>query len=304
MNGGGISTAGGSFTSTGAAFTIIAIGLRTDGGAGLGNVRLTHTGLVNITNGGVTTGGGSFIASGNGFVIQQLVTNGGAVLLTNPGALNILNAGVDTGGGSFTTTPVSSADITNGGLRTAGGAVSITSLSTINVDQNGVSSASAAGGNIVLRAATAITVPGTISSAGGSGGVLLVVGNVTLSGPPVTLGQGNVSLIVGPIIAGNAGAPGVTLTWLDGTTRTTVSDANGDYSLNVPAGWSGTVTPSLPGRTFTPTSRSYTALATNQLGQNYSLVPLPVPALDDSALGLLASLVGFLGLAFARRRGR
>ncbi|MBN8478798.1 MAG: hypothetical protein J0L91_07515, partial [Burkholderiales bacterium] len=141
-----------------------------------------------------------------------------------------------------------------------------------------------------------------ITSAGGAGGVLTVVGNVTLSGPPVVLGQGNVALIVGPIIAGSASVPGVTLTWVDGSTQTTTSDANGDYSLNVPAGWSGTVTPSLGGRTFTPPSRSYTALAVDQLGQNYSIVALPVPVLDGRTLALLAALIAAAGALIARRR--
>jgi hypothetical protein len=38
----------------------------------------------------------------------------------------------------------------------------------------------------------------------------------------------------------------------------------------VPQGWSGSVTPSLSGYTFTPASRSYSSVAANQTAQNYA----------------------------------
>jgi len=47
------------------------------------------------------------------------------------------------------------------------------------------------------------------------------------------------------------------------------SNTSGQYSCTVPLGWSGSVTPSLGGYNFTPTSRSYTNLQTNQTGQNF-----------------------------------
>jgi hypothetical protein len=48
------------------------------------------------------------------------------------------------------------------------------------------------------------------------------------------------------------------------------SASNGTYSCSVPGGWSGTVTPSLAGNTFTPVSRSYSNLSANQTNQNYT----------------------------------
>jgi len=71
------------------------------------------------------------------------------------------------------------------------------------------------------------------------------------------------------VISGNAGLPGVTLSYVNGTPRTVVSDASGNYSIAVPAGWSGTVTPSKPSYVFSPTSRTYANIAANQTAQNY-----------------------------------
>jgi hypothetical protein len=48
------------------------------------------------------------------------------------------------------------------------------------------------------------------------------------------------------------------------------SASNGTYSCSVPGGWSGTVTPTLTGNTFTPVSRSYSNLSASQTNQNYT----------------------------------
>ena len=72
------------------------------------------------------------------------------------------------------------------------------------------------------------------------------------------------------VISGNAGLPGVTLSYVNGTPQTVVSDASGNYSIVVPAGWSGTVTPSKPSYVFSPVNRTYSNLAANQTAQNYT----------------------------------
>ena len=51
-------------------------------------------------------------------------------------------------------------------------------------------------------------------------------------------------------IYGNAGAPGVILSYVDGPAKTIAADSLGNYMINVPSGWTGTVTPSLTGYTF------------------------------------------------------
>ena len=71
-------------------------------------------------------------------------------------------------------------------------------------------------------------------------------------------------------ISGNTGQPGVTLSYTNGTPQTVTSDANGNYSFGVPAGWSGTVTPSKTSYTFTPANRPYTNVQANQPAQNYT----------------------------------
>ncbi len=49
----------------------------------------------------------------------------------------------------------------------------------------------------------------------------------------------------------------------------TTTDESGNYSYYMIGGWSGTVTPTLNGHTFSPTTRSYTSLNSNQTNQNY-----------------------------------
>jgi peptidyl-Lys metalloendopeptidase len=59
----------------------------------------------------------------------------------------------------------------------------------------------------------------------------------------------------GYIISGNAGVGGATLTYTGGSTT---ANGSGLYSFSVSSGWSGTVTPSKTGYTFSPPSKSYT----------------------------------------------
>jgi hypothetical protein len=72
------------------------------------------------------------------------------------------------------------------------------------------------------------------------------------------------------VISGNTGVGGVTLSYTNGTPLTVTSDAAGNYSISVPQGWTGTVTPSKPAYSFTPANRSYTNLSGNQTAQNYT----------------------------------
>ena len=74
------------------------------------------------------------------------------------------------------------------------------------------------------------------------------------------------------IISGNASAPGVTLSYVDGGTKTVTSQADGSYSIQIPAGWNGTVTPTYDCYTFDPPNRSYSNVSENQTDQNYSTI--------------------------------
>jgi LPXTG-site transpeptidase (sortase) family protein len=61
----------------------------------------------------------------------------------------------------------------------------------------------------------------------------------------------------------------VTLSWTDGTLKTTHPGVGGAYSITVPYGWSGEVTPSLDLYTFDPDHREYTNIIANATSQNY-----------------------------------
>ena len=71
-------------------------------------------------------------------------------------------------------------------------------------------------------------------------------------------------------ISGSAGIVGATLSYVDGTTKTATADGTGNYTIAVPSGWSGTVTPSKTGYAFSPPSRTYTNVVAEQITQNYT----------------------------------
>ncbi len=65
--------------------------------------------------------------------------------------------------------------------------------------------------------------------------------------------------------------PGVLLQGLPGSVY---SNASGSYSVLVDAGWNGTVVPIKTGMGFSPSSRTYTNLATNYEWENYQKMPV------------------------------
>jgi len=70
--------------------------------------------------------------------------------------------------------------------------------------------------------------------------------------------------------AGGAGISGVVMNGLPGNPTT---NGSGDYSGAVNYGWSGTLTPSKAGYTFSPINRTYNNVTSNQAGQNYTGTP-------------------------------
>ena len=77
-----------------------------------------------------------------------------------------------------------------------------------------------------------------------------------------------------PLISGNAGVGGATLTYTGTTSGSTVADAGGNYSFAIATGWNGTVHPTKPGYTFSA-DKVYTNVQTDQTGQNYTATPIP-----------------------------
>ncbi len=68
---------------------------------------------------------------------------------------------------------------------------------------------------------------------------------------------------------GDVGIEGVTITFSGGEGEAT-TDADGNYSHSVSYGWSGTATPSLAGYGFTPSSREYAEITSDQTNEDYT----------------------------------
>lgn len=71
-------------------------------------------------------------------------------------------------------------------------------------------------------------------------------------------------------ISGNTGEPNVTLTYANNFNQTVTSGADGKYTIVVPSGWSGTVTPFKTGVAFLPSQRTYTDVTTDLTSENYT----------------------------------
>jgi parallel beta-helix repeat protein len=80
----------------------------------------------------------------------------------------------------------------------------------------------------------------------------------------------NYAAILTYAISGNAGVASATLSYTDGTLKTATTNSSGNYTLIVSSNWSGTVTPSLTGYIFTPTSKTYSNVTANKTGENYT----------------------------------
>jgi hypothetical protein len=83
----------------------------------------------------------------------------------------------------------------------------------------------------------------------------------------VTFNLDDVKLMGCPLISGNAGTASATLKYTGGTAT---ADGSGNYSIRVPFGWTGTVTPSKVSHVFSPASRQYANVLSDLSGQNYS----------------------------------
>ena len=69
------------------------------------------------------------------------------------------------------------------------------------------------------------------------------------------------------------------------------TDSGGYYRIHVASGWSGTVTPSYSDYVFTPASRPYPSVTSDQANQDYTHIPPPVTPSDLSAGAVSSSEV-------------
>jgi hypothetical protein len=86
-------------------------------------------------------------------------------------------------------------------------------------------------------------------------------------------------------ISGNTGTPGVTLSYSNGGEQTVKSGLNGNYTITVPKGWSGTITPSKAGCSFIPSYRDYSNVTASIPGENYSLSVLTYFITGNAGIG-------------------
>ena len=102
------------------------------------------------------------------------------------------------------------------------------------------------------------------------------INNISVNVVSATATGFQVKIICIPTIYTISGTPangaGATLTYTGGSTT---ADGSGNYAFTVSPGWSGTVTPSKTGYTFSPVSKSYTNVTANQTAQDYTAKILP-----------------------------
>jgi len=76
-----------------------------------------------------------------------------------------------------------------------------------------------------------------------------------------------------------------------------MSQPNGDYSFTVSGDWSGTVTPSHPCYTFSPTDLSYSNVITDQVSQDYTPTAIPASGCTDINVKIAGASQGTFSIA-------
>jgi hypothetical protein len=123
-----------------------------------------------------------------------------------------------------------------------------------------------------------------------NGSIVVLVQDETLSsggvfyaldydlGSQSALQLSNVAIGVIPTISGNAGVAGATVSYTGASSGLVIAGAGGAFSISgLPAG-SYTITPSLAGYAFSPTSRNVTLSTTNVTGVNFTATQTTLPS--------------------------
>ena len=108
---------------------------------------------------------------------------------------------------------------------------------------------------------------------------------------PVSILSGTLysSLISGTI---SCAQNNIILSYTDTTGKTTSTDLSNNFSLPVSYNWSGTVTPSKTGYTFTPVSRTFSNILADQPSQNYTVDKIRVSGTVTNGTGTSISYTG------------
>ncbi|MCA1634493.1 MAG: DUF11 domain-containing protein, partial [Acidobacteria bacterium] len=142
--------------------------------------------------------------------------------------------------------------------------------STVNCALGSLANGASATVSIVVTASTAGTLTNTATVTGirpdPSAANNSATATTTVSAPAPTFS------INGRVTNASAvGVPGVLVTLSGSQAATTNTDANGDYSFaSLAQGGNFTITPSLAGFTFTPSSRTFNNLQANQTGADFT----------------------------------
>ncbi|NJL58900.1 MAG: choice-of-anchor D domain-containing protein, partial [Desulfobacteraceae bacterium] len=238
--------------------------------------------------------GGTIAASGSRTVTVTFTptaaqTYGGTVTVNSDktsGTNTLQISGTGTGLPTASLSLSSSAFSENGGTTKVTATLDRTSSSQVIVSLSFAGNAQS--GTDYKASAQSITIPsGQLS------------GSITLTGIADSLTEGNETVIVsigGGVLLGQP--PSVTATITDSTVSnytisgyvrdatstgmssitltfsnsggTATTNTSGFYTKTVSSGWTGMVTPSKSGYTFTPATRSYSSLTANQTNQNYT----------------------------------
>jgi hypothetical protein len=97
--------------------------------------------------------------------------------------------------------------------------------------------------------------------------------------------------VSGTVTLNGTGLSGVSLAATGGVSCTS-SNGSGAYGCTVPQNWSGTVTPTLSGYSFTPPLRNYTDVVANQTAQDYTATVNTGTVWVEDAVPLGATVAG------------
>ncbi|MGA3266010.1 MAG: hypothetical protein ABSE16_04220 [Verrucomicrobiota bacterium] len=253
------------------------------GGGGGGGGRIAIYTLTNNFSGATNVNGGTGASPGQpGTAFVSTAFPGFQVVSQSPTGLvmntvSTVNLGFDE---ALNPASVSASDFTLvtpvGPLPSSNLTAVVTGLATVQVSfpaQNLV-------GTYTVQTAATLTdvfgVPLTQPSAG-----TFTISLPTISGT-VTSTKGNP--VSGVWLQPSGGLTGLT------------TDTNGNYALGVPAGWSGSVTPTFGSFKFTPGSLAYTNVTASLTNQNYLMAAIVAPTLAPTLNGG-ALLVGWTGVS-------
>jgi hypothetical protein len=180
-----------------------------------------------------------------------------------PAAPSFNAVSVDTTGVNFSAVAAItiSGRVTLSALGLAGTTITLSTGQSVQTDVNG---------NYTL----AVTSPYTGNVTAAAAGYFITPLSLSLVGAATNQANLNFTAvkaipITGQILAGGAPLAGVNVTLSNGA-GSCVTDANGNYSAAVPSRWTGTISPTLAGYTFTPGLRNLTNVTAAPAAQNFT----------------------------------